>query len=113
MDLARCGHVLRKVAHIARLCSVRALLAFDSCNSAELACTLVGDRTGLTVQLSAPPVGAFTVEVIVSASAPVPSCVYVCDGGIRVAAALSGPPAQRLSATPSTFATAAFHCGSP
>ena len=113
MDLARYGHVLRKVAHIARLCSVITLLAFVSCNSAEHTCTLVGDRTGLTVQLSAPPVGAFTVEVVVSASAPVPSYVYVCDGGIRVAAALSEPRAQRFSATPSTSATAAFHCGSP
>jgi len=91
VDLARYDHVLRNVAHFARLCSVTTLVAFVGCHSAEHTCTLVGDRTGLTVQLSAPPVGTFAV--IVSASAPVPSYVYVCDGGILFAAALSGPRA--------------------
>ncbi len=60
------------------------LLALTAgCGSDDLTCPLAGDLTGLTVELSAVPVGPFTVEIGVpafSASIPV-SYAYRCDGG--------------------------------
>jgi hypothetical protein len=60
------------------------LLALTAgCGSDDLTCPLAGDITGLTVELSAVPVGPFTVEIgvpIISPSLPV-SYTYRCDGG--------------------------------
>jgi len=53
------------------------------CSADDLTCPLAGDITGLTVELSAAPVGPFTVEIGVpafSTSIPV-SYTYRCDGG--------------------------------
>jgi len=76
------GRVLRRLARIGQRCSATALLAVVGCGSSDITCPLLPDRTGLTVQLASAPIGAFTVEVIVSASPPVPTYVYVCDGGV-------------------------------
>ena len=58
-----------------------ALLALcAACGQESLTCTLLPDMTGLTVELSAVPTGAFTVEVLVQSSSPV-SYLYRCDGG--------------------------------
>ena len=50
------------------------------CGRESLACTLLPDMTGLTVELSSVPTGPYTVEVLVPTSSPV-SYVYRCDGG--------------------------------
>ena len=77
-----CLRVLRRFARIGRVCSAAALLGVVGCHSDNLTCLLRPDRTGLTIQLSGAPVGAFTVEVLLSTSPPVPSYVYSCDGGV-------------------------------
>ncbi len=55
------------------------LAVVAGCGRESLSCTLLPDMTGLTVQLSAVPTGAYTVEVLVPTSSPV-SYVYRCDG---------------------------------
>ena len=68
---------LRHLAHRA----APLLLAFvAACGHESLTCPLRPDMTGLTVELSAVPTGAYTVEVLVPTSSPV-SYVYRCDGG--------------------------------
>jgi hypothetical protein len=54
-----------------------------ACNPEELTCTLRGDLTGLTVELSAMPVGPFTVDIVIPRSTPTlpVSYTYRCDGG--------------------------------
>lgn len=53
------------------------------CSPESLTCTLAGDLTGLTVELSAQPVGPFTVDIIVPMSTPSLPVTYTyrCDGG--------------------------------
>ena len=79
---SRCLRVLRRFARTSRAGAAAALLVVVGCDNANLTCPLLPDRTGLTVQLSAAPVGAFTVEVLLAAPPPVPSYVYICDGGV-------------------------------
>jgi hypothetical protein len=71
---------LRRATHAALLLTLPLLLA---CNPEELTCTLAGDLTGLTVELSAVPVGPFTVDIVIPRSTPsLPvSYTYRCDGG--------------------------------
>lgn len=60
------------------------LLALTAgCGSDDLTCPLAGDLTGLTVELSAVPVGPFTVEIGVPVFSPSPpvSYTYRGDGG--------------------------------
>ena len=53
---------LPRLRHTAPLLALPLLLA---CNPEELTCTLAGDLTGLTVELSAVPVGPFTVDIVI------------------------------------------------
>lgn len=54
------------------------------CRPEELTCTTAGDLTGLTVELSAAPVGPFSVDIVIPRSTPsLPvSYTYRCDGGL-------------------------------
>ena len=60
-----------------------ALVLCVACHPEELVCTTAGDLTGLTIELSAQPVGPFVVDVVVPSSTPsLPvSYTYRCDGG--------------------------------
>lgn len=66
-----------------RTAPLLALPLLLACNPEELTCTLAGDLTGLTVELSAVPVGPFTVDIVIPRSTPsLPvSYTYRCDGG--------------------------------
>jgi hypothetical protein len=53
---------LRRATHAALLLASLLLLA---CHPEELTGTLAGDLTGLTVEMSAVPVGPFTVDIVI------------------------------------------------
>lgn len=59
-----------------------ALSTFVACGGDSITCTLIGDMTGLTVNLSAVPSGPYSVEVLVASSSPV-SYIFRCDGGLQ------------------------------
>jgi hypothetical protein len=50
-----------------------------ACRGDSLTCTLIGDPTGLTVELPAPMQGPFTVTLL--SARPGLSYTYSCDGG--------------------------------
>jgi len=66
-----------------RVAPLMILVLCLGCQSETLFCTTIGDQTGLTVELSATPVGPFTVDIVVpgsTTSSPV-FYTYRCDGG--------------------------------
>jgi hypothetical protein len=63
-----------------RLTRSLTLVLCVACRPDELFCTTVGGFTGLTIELSAQPVGSFVVEVVPTLSQAV-SYTYRCDGG--------------------------------
>ena len=74
------AHSARRLLACARLAP---LVLLSACGSESLTCTLIGDNTGLTVELPSLPVGPYSVEVLVprsTSSLPV-TYVFRCDGG--------------------------------
>lgn len=69
---------MRNVRFRQRVAMLPLVIGVGACTGESLTCTLIGDPTGLTVELSSPPPGPFTVEVIPVSSAPV-VYTYRCD----------------------------------
>lgn len=71
----------RREGLLKRLTPSLALVLCVACRPEELFCTTAGGFTGLTIELSAQPVGPFVVDVVPTQSLGL-SYTYRCDGGL-------------------------------
>lgn len=70
---------MRNTRLIRRVAMVPLVIGVGACSGESLTCTLIGDPTGLTVELSSRPQGPFTVQVIPQGSSTV-AYTHRCDG---------------------------------